>query len=112
MSRLQRTGTSVTDRIVAPTMENVLVKASGWKSLPSCPVSAKTGMNARMMIAIEKKIGRPTSRVASSTVSVTRLRSRGSTPLLHEPEGVLGHDDRCVDEHADGDGDPGERHDV
>ena len=80
MSRLHRTGTSVTDRIVAPTMENVLVKASGWKSLPSCPVSAKTGMNARMMIAIEKKIGRPTSRVASSTVSVTRLRSRGSTP--------------------------------
>ena len=32
-----------------------------------------------MMIAIEKKIGRPTSRVASSTVSVTRRRLRGST---------------------------------
>ena len=80
MSRLQSTGTSVTERIVAPTMENVLVKASGWNSLPSCPASAKTGMKARMMIAIEKKIGRPTRRVASRTVSVTRLRSRGSTP--------------------------------
>ena len=35
MSRLQSTGTSVTDRRAAPTMENVFVNASGWKSLPS-----------------------------------------------------------------------------
>ena len=32
-----------------------------------------------MMIAIEKKMGRPTSRVASTTVSATRRRSRGFT---------------------------------
>ena len=31
-------------------------------------------------MAIEKKIGRPTSRVASRTVSVTRDRLRGFTP--------------------------------
>ena len=36
-------------------------------------------MNARMMIAIEKKIGRPTSRVDSSTVRQTSGRSVGST---------------------------------
>ena len=35
MSRLQSTGTSVTDRRVAPAMAKVFVKASGWKSLPS-----------------------------------------------------------------------------
>lgn len=78
--RLQSTGTNVTESSVAPTMEKVLVKAKGWKSFPSWPVNANTGTKARMMIAIEKKIGRPTSRVASSTVSVTRRRSRGFTP--------------------------------
>ena len=39
--------------------EDVFVHASGWNNLPSCPVSANTGTNARMMIAIAKKIGRP-----------------------------------------------------
>ena len=61
-------------------MANVFVNASGWKSLPSWPVSANTGMKARMMIAIEKKMGRPTRRVDSSTVAATAWRSRGSTP--------------------------------
>jgi hypothetical protein len=60
-------------------MAKVLVKASGRKSLPSWPVSAKTGTKARMMMAIEKKIGRPTTRVDSSTVDATAPRSRGST---------------------------------
>ena len=113
INRLHSTGTSVTESSVAPTIENVFVNASGWKSFPSCPVSAKTGMNARMMIAIEKKIGRPTRRVASSTVSVTRRRFRGLiVALLHEAEGVLGDDDRRVHEHADGDRDARQRHDV
>ena len=35
ISRLQSTGTSVTDRSVAPAIANVFVNASGWKSLPS-----------------------------------------------------------------------------
>ena len=70
----------MTESRVAPTIEKVLVKASGWKSLPSWPVSANTGMKARMMMAIEKKIGRPTRWVASRTVSSTRRRFRGLTP--------------------------------
>jgi len=41
---------------------------------------AKTGMKASTMMAIEKKIGRPTRRVASSTVAATAARSRGFTP--------------------------------
>ena len=77
---MQSTGTSVTAMTVAASTANVLVNASGWNSLPSCPVSAKTGTKASRMIAIEKKTGRPTSRVDSSTVSQTRRRSRGSTP--------------------------------
>ena len=80
ISRLQRTGTSVTDRTVAPVIAKVFVNARGWNSLPSWPVRANTGMKARMMIAIEKKIGRPTRRVASETVASTARRSRGFTP--------------------------------
>ncbi len=110
---VQSTGTRVTARIVAPTMAKVLVKASGRKSLPSWPVRAKTGMKARMMMAMEKKIGRPTRRVASSTVCRQAARSRRSTPaLLDEAEGVLRDDDGRVHEDADGDGDAGQRHDV
>jgi len=43
------------------------------KSFPSCPVSANTGTNARMIIAIEKNVDGPTSLVARKTVSKTRL---------------------------------------
>ena len=38
-------GTSVTEMIAVPISAKVLVKASGWNSLPSWPVSAKTGRN-------------------------------------------------------------------
>ena len=94
-------------------MAKVLVKARGWKSLPSCPVSANTGMNARMMMVIEKKIGRPTRCVASRTVSSTRRAvPRVDPSLLQEAERVLGHHDGGVDEHADRDGDAGQRHQV
>ena len=61
MRNVQSTGTSVTARMVEPTIANVFVNASGWNILPSIPVSAKTGTKARMMITIAKKIGRPTS---------------------------------------------------
>jgi hypothetical protein len=80
MRSVHSTGTRVTERMVAPAMAKVLVKASGWKSLPSWPVRAKTGMKANTMMAIEKKMGRPTRRVASSTVAATARRSRGFTP--------------------------------
>ena len=110
---VQSTGTRVTERIVAPTIAKVLVKASGWKSLPSWPVSANTGTKARMMMAIEKKIGRPTRRVASSTVAATRRAvAQVDAALLDEAERVLGDDDGRVHQHADGDGDAGQRHDV
>ena len=59
-SKLHNTGTTVTASSVEPTIANVFVHASGWNNLPSCPVSANTGTNARMMIAIAKKMGRPT----------------------------------------------------
>ena len=71
MRNVARTGTSVTDSTVAPITANVFVKASGWKSFPSSPVSEKTGRNASRMIAIEKKIGRPICWAASRTTSTT-----------------------------------------
>jgi len=71
---------SVRAMAVALTIAKVLAKASGWKSFPSCPVSANTGTNARMIIAIEKNVGRPTSFVARKTVSKTRPRLLVSTP--------------------------------
>ena len=98
---------------VAASTANVLVKASGWKSLPSWPVSAKTGTNASRMIAIEKNTGRPTSRVDVED----RLHDRSSVAridptLLDDAEGVLGDDDAGIHQHADRDGDPGQAHDV
>ena len=77
---MQSTGTSVTAMKAAPNMANVLVKARGWKSFPSCPVKAKTGTKASTMIAIEAKIGSPTVFVASSTARHTRALSFVSMP--------------------------------
>ena len=54
------TGTIVTESSVADAMANVLVKASGLNIRPSCASSRNTGRKDRMMIASEKKIGRPT----------------------------------------------------
>ena len=42
------------------TIANVFVNASGRNIRPSCASSRNTGMNETMMIASEKKIGRPT----------------------------------------------------
>jgi hypothetical protein len=50
------------------------------------------------MIAIEKNTGRPIRRIDAA--------------LLDEAEGVFGDDDAGIDEHADGDRDAGETHDV
>ncbi len=112
-SRVHSTGTSVTAMTVAASTAKVFVNASGWKSLPSWPVSAKTGTKASRMIAIEKKTGRPTSRVDSSTASRPRDdRADRRSALLDEAEGVLGHDDAGIDQDADRDGDAGEAHDV
>ena len=60
MNIVIRTGTSVIDRIDAPTIANVLVNASGRNMRPSCASSRNTGTNDMMMIVSEKKIARPT----------------------------------------------------
>ena len=65
------------------------------------------------MITTEKKIGRPTARQAGRTTSRTSPRTGSVAELLAEPvHHVLGHHDRRVDQHADRDRDPGQRHDV
>ena len=81
-----RAGTSVTEIRATPIRAKLLVNASGWNSLPSRPLSVKTGMNEISMISTEKKIGRPTgaagaddqSRVVSPvTVLVAEVLLRG-----------------------------------
>ena len=65
MKTVIRTGTSVIDRTDANTMANVLVNASGRNIRPSCVSSRNTGTNETMMIASEKKMGRPTCLAAA-----------------------------------------------
>ena len=93
-------------------MAKVLVNASGWKSFPSSPVSENTGRNARMMIAIEKKIGLPIWWDASRTASSSGRRRPFLLVELEAAEAVLGDDDPGVHQDADGDRDPHQRHDV
>ena len=77
------------------------------------PPSAKTGRNDSTMIATENTIGRPTARQAGSTTSRTSPRTGSVAEVLLEPvHHVLGHHDRRVDQHADRDRDPGQRHGV
>ena len=64
-----RAGTTVTEIRATPIRAKLLVKASGWNSLPSRPLSVNTGMNEISMISTEKKIGRPTVRQARMTIS-------------------------------------------
>ncbi len=114
---VQSTGTIVTASSVAPIMAKVLAKASGWNSLPSSPTSVNTGMKARMMISMAKKMGRPTCCAASSVTCQDLVRREapvaapGFQPLA-VPDDVLGHDDAGIHQHADGDGDAAQRHDV
>ena len=67
-----------------------------------------------MMIAIEKKIGRPTSVAARSVISpiCAAILAMLLEVLLGMPQHVFGHHDSRIDQHADGDGDASERHDV
>ena len=72
-----------------------------------------TGTNDSSMISTEKKIGRPTVRQGSITSSrmspVTLLVAK---VLLEMVRGVFGHHDGLIDQDADRDRDPGQRHDV
>ena len=56
-------------------MAKLTAMAMGRKSLPSMPVSAKSGKNTTMMIRMAKATGLTTSRAASSTAA-----SRASRP--------------------------------
>ena len=101
------------ERTATPIMAKLLVKASGWKVLPSCPVKANTGMNDRRMITTEKKIGRPTVRQAGMTISRVSPVIFGAGRMGRQVvRGVLHHHDRLVHQDADGDGDARKRHDV
>jgi hypothetical protein len=58
-------GTSVTDSSAAAAMENVLVKASGLNSRPSCDSSVKIGMKETVIIKRLKNSAGPTFDAAS-----------------------------------------------
>jgi len=60
MKKYISTGTSVMAIMADPIIEKVLVNASGWNSLPSCPSSMKTGTKERTIMAREKNIALPT----------------------------------------------------
>ena len=67
-----------------------------------------------MMIAIEKKIGRPTSVAASqrNLSDLAAILAMFLEVLLRMPENIFCHHDPCIDEHADGDCDTSKGHDV
>ena len=108
-NRIISTGTSVTDRMAAAAIENVLVKASGPNRRPSCDSSVKIGMNDTVMTRRLKNSAGPTSRAASISTSTRGLSGRRPFQML---VGILDHDDRAVDHGPDRDGDAAEAHDV
>ncbi len=61
------------------------------------------------MISTEKVTGRATSTIAATT---TRAALAGVAVLGEVAAHVLGHDDRGVHHHADGEGEPAEAHEV
>ena len=66
-------GTSVTDKSAAAAIENVLVKASGLNSRPSCNSSVKIGMKETVMMSRLKNNAGPTSDAASIRTSMRDL---------------------------------------
>ena len=76
---------------VEPTIAKVFVKASGWKSFPSCPVSAKTGHKgedddrhreedgtADLLARVERMTSRSRPRSADACLLSPPLRNGGS----------------------------------
>ena len=63
-------GTSVIDNTAPVTIANVLVQASGEKSRPSCPLSAKMGKNEITTSISAKKIGFPTCLAETIIISL------------------------------------------
>ena len=76
------------ERIAPAVMANVFVKASGVKSSPSCPESAKIGKNDTTTSERAKNMGRPTifdelkiASTLSSCVNASPFFSSSSTSL-------------------------------
>ena len=68
-NRTMSAGTSVIDRMAAAAIENVLVKASGLNSRPSCDSMVKIGRKDTVMISRLKNRAGPTSLAASIKTS-------------------------------------------
>ena len=66
-----RTGLNVTAMRSAPRSANPYVTDMGAKIFPGTPVIVNSGTNATRMMAVEKKIGRPTCRAARAMVTET-----------------------------------------
>ena len=88
------------------------MKASGWKSLPSCPSSMKTGTKDKTIIIIEKKTARPTCLDAAFTTS-RRFAARSSRGKLRQLAiAVFHHYHACVHQYPDSYGYAAKGHDI
>lgn len=65
---IHKTGARNRELNNAASMANILVKARGVKSFPSCPVSAKIGINESTIIIIANSKGPATSFVAQKII--------------------------------------------
>ena len=110
MKRVISTGTRVMARMEEAAMAKVLVKARGRNIRPSWASSRNTGMKEMMMITSEKKMALPTCWPDVTIVAVLLLLLVASLGEL--PVGVLHHHDRRIHQHADGERDPSQGHDV
>ena len=86
-----------------------MVAASGANILPSIPWSVKSGTRMMAMMSTEKATGRATSTSASATIAPLVLRRR---PVREVAADVLDDDDGGVDDHADGEREAAEAHEV
>src|SRR5262245_16423668 len=96
----------------AMAIASVFVYASGLKSRPSWSTSVNTGRNATAMTNSEKKHRRTHIHDRLETNLVEVALSSFFVPALEFFIGVFDFDNRTVHEHADGDGDAGQAHDV
>ncbi len=83
-----RAGARVITSSASTIMMNVLVNASGWNSLPSCPVSRNTGRKEVMMITVAKNTPRDTclpdlAMISSRSSSLIQEGSRRNNRFMN-----------------------------
>ena len=105
-SREQSTGTTVTATNSDIVSENMTTIESCTNRMLETPVRKSSGTKTAMCVSVDARIADQTSSLAVDR----RLHPR--LPVLHVPERVLEHDDRGVDDHADAERQPAERHRV